>query len=42
MTGKAKGIDISAKIKVWMAKEVPLGMAKMEMTAELLGQLRRR
>lgn len=38
VAAKAQGADIAANIKVWMAKEVTLGMLKMEMTAELAGQ----
>jgi hypothetical protein len=38
MTSKAMGMDISADIKAWMAKDVPLGLAKMEMTTAVAGQ----
>jgi hypothetical protein len=34
----ANGIDITADLKVWMTKDIPMGMAKMEMKAELMGQ----
>lgn len=37
VTAKAMGIDIAADTKVWMSKDIPLGMAKMEMTAEVAG-----
>lgn len=37
VTAKAMGIDIAADTKVWMSKEIPLGMAKMEMSAEVAG-----
>jgi hypothetical protein len=37
VTAKAMGLDIVADTKVWMSKDIPLGMAKMEMTAELMG-----
>jgi hypothetical protein len=38
MKAKAGGMDIDADLKVWMSKEIPLGMAKMEMKAEFAGQ----
>ena len=33
--GKAGGQDISADVKAWMSKDLPLGMVKMEMTADV-------
>ena len=33
--GKAGGMEITADVKAWMSKDVPLGMVKMEMTMEL-------
>jgi len=33
--GKANGQDITADVKAWMSKEMPLGMIKMEMTADV-------
>ncbi|HVL11840.1 MAG TPA: hypothetical protein VM529_04715 [Gemmata sp.] len=38
MKAKAGGMDIDADLKVWMSKDVPMGMAKMEMKAEFAGQ----
>lgn len=38
VTGKAMGIEMSAEVKVWQAKDLPLQMVKMEMTAEAAGQ----
>jgi hypothetical protein len=38
VSGKAQGVDIDADTKVWMSKDVPLGMAKMEMKAKFAGQ----
>jgi hypothetical protein len=35
---KAGGGDVDAKIKVWMSKDVPMGVVKMEMTGELASQ----
>jgi hypothetical protein len=35
ITGMANGMDISADVKAWMSKEVPLAMVKLEMTADL-------
>jgi hypothetical protein len=32
---KANGMDIDADVKVWTAKEVPMGMVKMEMKATI-------
>jgi hypothetical protein len=32
---KANGMDIDADVKVWTAKDVPMGMVKMEMTASI-------
>jgi hypothetical protein len=37
MTAKAMGVEFSGDIKVWAAKEVPMGTAKMEMTADIQG-----
>ncbi len=34
---KANGMDIDADVKVWTAKEVPMGMVKMEMNAKVAG-----
>ncbi len=36
--GKAMGQEIDADVKVWTSKDVPSGMAKMTMTAEIAGQ----
>lgn len=36
--GKAKGMDIDADVKAWMAKDVPSGMVKMTMSAMIAGQ----
>ena len=33
--GKDNGQDITADVKAWMSKEMPLGMIKMEMTADV-------
>jgi len=33
--GKAGGQEISADVKAWMSKDMPLGMVKMEMTADV-------
>ena len=38
MKAKAGGMDIDADLKVWMSKDIPMGMAKMEMKAEFAGQ----
>jgi hypothetical protein len=38
MKAKAMGQDIEADLKVWMAKDIPMGMAKLEMTAKAAGQ----
>ena len=35
---KAMGQEIDADVKAWMAKDVPGGMVKMTMTAEVAGQ----
>lgn len=32
---KAMGMDINADVKVWMSKDVPLGLIKMETNAEI-------
>jgi len=32
---KAAGMDIDSDVKVWNAKDVPMGMVKMEMTAKV-------
>jgi hypothetical protein len=37
VTGKAMGIEISADVKVWQSKDLPLQVIKMESTAELAG-----
>ena len=37
VTAKAMGVDVAADTKVWMTKDVPLGMAKMEMNAKVAG-----
>jgi hypothetical protein len=34
--GKAGGIEIDADIKVWTAKNIPMGMAKMTMSAKIM------
>jgi len=33
--GKAGGQDLTADVKAWMSKDMPLGMVKMEMTADI-------
>jgi hypothetical protein len=33
--GKASGQDITADVKAWMSKDMPLGMVKMEMSADI-------
>jgi hypothetical protein len=33
--GKANGQEITADVKAWMSKDLPLGMVKMEMTADI-------
>jgi hypothetical protein len=38
MKAKAAGQEIDADLKVWMSKDIPLGMAKMEMKADFAGQ----
>ena len=35
--GKANGVEFDSDMKVWMAKDVPAGVAKMEMTSNVLG-----
>ena len=35
---KAMGQDIDADVKAWIAKDVPSGMVKMTMTADIAGQ----
>ena len=35
--GKANGLDIDSDMKVWMVKDLPAGMAKMEMTTSVAG-----
>ena len=35
---KAMGQDVDADMKTWMAKDVPSGMVKMTMTADIAGQ----
>lgn len=35
--GKAMGIDIDMDSKVWVAKDVPMGVAKMDMTTSVAG-----
>jgi hypothetical protein len=37
VTGKAMGIEISADVKVWQSKDLPLQVVKMESTAEAGG-----
>ena len=37
-TAKAQGIEIAGEVKVWMSKEIPMGMAKLELTAKISGQ----
>lgn len=37
VTAKVMGLAIEAKTKVWFSKDVPLGMVKMETTAEVAG-----
>jgi hypothetical protein len=34
--GKAGGQEISADVKAWMSKDMPLGMVKMEMSADVM------
>jgi uncharacterized protein DUF3108 len=34
LSGKAMGNEISADIKTWMSKDLPLGLVKMEMAAD--------
>ncbi len=38
VTAKAGGMDIKANVKVWMSKEITLGVVKMEMTADVAAQ----
>jgi hypothetical protein len=38
VTAKAGGMDIKSDIKVWMSKDIPMGIAKMEMNADLASQ----
>ena len=38
MKAKTGGIEIEVDLKVWMTKDVPMGMAKMEMKADFMGQ----
>jgi hypothetical protein len=38
VTGKIAGMDAKASIKKWTTKEIPLGLAKLEMTAEIGSQ----
>jgi hypothetical protein len=38
LEGKMSGMDIKANIKIWLSKEVTLGVAKLEMTAEMKTQ----
>jgi hypothetical protein len=35
LKGKAMGIEFNGDVKSWMSKDVPLGMVKMEMTADV-------
>ena len=35
---KAMGMDVNADCKVWMSKDIALGVAKMEMTATVMNQ----
>lgn len=35
--GKVMGLAIDADVKAWIAKEIPTGMAKMEMAASIAG-----
>jgi|SRR5579883_223423 len=35
---KANGMEIDANVKAWMAKDVPSGLVKMTMTADIAGQ----
>jgi len=35
VTGKAMGVEISADVKVWTSKDLPLQVVKMESTAEV-------
>jgi hypothetical protein len=34
ITGKAMGQEITGNVKAWMSKEAPLGLVKLEMTAD--------
>lgn len=38
VAAKAQGMDVNAEVKAWTAKDVPLSLAKMEMTADFAGQ----
>ncbi|HEV3384843.1 MAG TPA: hypothetical protein VG097_08500 [Gemmata sp.] len=38
LDGKMSGMDVKANIKIWLSKEVTLGVAKLEMTAEMKNQ----
>jgi hypothetical protein len=38
LKARPKDIDIEAELKVWMAKDIPLGLARMEMKAEISAQ----
>ena len=38
VTAKAGGMDIKANVKVWMSKDITLGVVKMEMTADVAAQ----
>lgn len=35
--GKANGLDINSEMKVWLAKDLPTALAKMEMTMTVAG-----
>ena len=35
--GKANGVDIDSDMKVWLAKDLPAAMGKMEMTMTVMG-----
>ena len=38
VAGKTMGVEMSAEVKVWQSKDLPLQMVKMEMNAEAGGQ----
>ena len=38
VAANAQGMNVNAEVKAWIAKDIPLSLAKMEMSAEFAGQ----